>query len=48
MNSPIENKLEIVARFLRKEIGIKKACEILGCDPRTFLNYRKRFLTLSS
>lgn len=46
MNSPIENKLEIVTRFLRKEIGIKKACEILGCDPRTFLNYRKRFLTL--
>ena len=45
MNNPIENKLEIVARYLRKEIGIKKACEILVCNPRTFLNYRKRFLT---
>ncbi|MBI4226636.1 transposase [Candidatus Roizmanbacteria bacterium] len=44
MTRPIEQKLEAVAAFLRKEVAISKACERLSCTPRTFLNYRKRFL----
>lgn len=45
MNNPVEKKLDVVGKFLRKEIGIKKSCRFLVCTPRTFLNYRKRFLT---
>lgn len=45
MKQPVERKLDIVARFLRKEISIGKACEELGCTERTFLNLRKRFLS---
>ncbi len=46
MNNPIERKLETVAKYLRHEITVKKACEILQCDPRTFFNYRIQFLEL--
>jgi len=46
LNNPVERKLDTVTRFLRKEIGIKRACEILQCDVRTFFNYRRRFLAV--
>lgn len=44
MKQPVEKKLEIVGRFLRKEISIGRACHELGCTTRTFLNMRKKFL----
>lgn len=44
MKRPVEKKLAVVARFLRHEISIGKACSELACTPRTFLNLRKKFL----
>jgi len=44
INNPVERKLEIVTKYLRHEIAIKKACKKLTCTPKTFFTYRKQFL----
>ncbi|MEK7079281.1 MAG: helix-turn-helix domain-containing protein [Patescibacteria group bacterium] len=44
MNNPVERKLDVVSKYLRREISIKKGCVLLQCDPRTFFNYRVQFL----
>ncbi len=44
----VEQKLEIVTKYLRNEITIKKACKRLSCTPKTFFTYRKLFLRYGS